>query len=353
MTPPTPIIHVVDDDASLRTAVTRLLRAAGYEVRSYPSAGEFLLARQANTPGCVLLDVSMPGPSGLDLQEAIGKRDDALPIIFLTGHGDIPMSVRAMKAGAVDFLTKPVRREALLNAVQTALGRDGESRKAREQEGALRARLETLTTRERAVFALVAAGKGNKEIAAELGISERTVKAHRAQVMEKMQVASLAELDNSGVPHPARMLSPVLLSRERVERLTPPRVGQVAMPGELPRIVVVEDDASMSQAMERVLRAGGFAPALFVSAEAALEAGAPEAADCLVLDIHLPGMSGLELYQRLAVAGNARPVIFITARDGSAVRLEAERLGGAGSYLPKPFSGRALLDAITQALRCQ
>src|SRR5262249_55349457 len=115
MTPSTPIIHVVDDDDSLRTAVTRLLRAAGYEVRSHASAGEFLLARQANTPGCVVLDIRMPGPSGLDLQEAFGKLDDALPIIFLTGYGDIPMSVRAMKAGPVDFLTNPLQPQLLLH----------------------------------------------------------------------------------------------------------------------------------------------------------------------------------------------------------------------------------------------
>jgi FixJ family two-component response regulator len=194
MTPPAPIIHVVDDDDSLRTAVTRLLRAAGYEVRSYPSAGEFLLARPDNMPGCVVLDVRMPGPSGLDIQEAFGKLNDTLPIIFLTGHGDIPMSVRAMKAGAVDFLTKPVQRQVLLNAVRTALVRDEESRMARERDGMLRARFESLTPRERAVFTLVAAGKANKQIATELNTSERTVKAHRGQVMEKMQVASLAEL---------------------------------------------------------------------------------------------------------------------------------------------------------------
>jgi FixJ family two-component response regulator len=194
MTPPTPIVHVVDDDDSLRTAVMRLLRAAGYEVRGYPSAGEFLLARPANTPGCVVLDVCMPGPSGLDLQEAFGKLDAALPIIFLTGHGDISMSVRAMKSGAVDFLTKPVQREALLTAVRNALARDAETRAAQGRASALHFRYETLTPRERAVFALVVAGKLNKHIATELGISERTVKAHRAQVMEKMHVASLAEL---------------------------------------------------------------------------------------------------------------------------------------------------------------
>jgi FixJ family two-component response regulator len=194
MTTPTPLIHVVDDDDSLRTAVTRLLRAAGYEVRAYSSAGEFLLGRPGKTPGCVVLDVHMPGPSGLDLQEAFAKLDVALPIIFLTGHGDIPMSVRAMKAGAVDFLTKPVQREALLTAVQHALARNAENRTAGERAGALRVRYESLTPRERAVFALVVAGKLNKQIATELGISERTVKAHRAQVMDKMHVTSLAEL---------------------------------------------------------------------------------------------------------------------------------------------------------------
>jgi RNA polymerase sigma factor (sigma-70 family) len=194
MTPPTLVIHVVDDDESLRTAVTRLLRAAGYEVRAYPSAGAFLLAQPADAPGCVVLDVQMPGPSGLDLQEAFGKHRIALPVIFLTGHGDISMSVRAMKAGAVDFLTKPVQREALLDAVRNALVRDAERRAAREREGSVRALFETLTPRERAVFTLVTAGKANKQIATQLGISERTVKAHRAQVLEKMQVTSLAEL---------------------------------------------------------------------------------------------------------------------------------------------------------------
>jgi FixJ family two-component response regulator len=194
MSPLTRIIHVVDDDDSMRKAVLRLLRAAGYEVRGYSSAGEFLLAQPGNMPGCIVLDVCMPGLDGLDLQAALGEQDNALPIIFLTGHGDIPMSVRAMKAGAVDFLTKPVRREALLNAVQSALAHDAENRTARETAGTLRSRYEGLTPRERAVFAFVTAGKLNKQIAVELGTSDRTVKAHRAKVMEKMHVASLAEL---------------------------------------------------------------------------------------------------------------------------------------------------------------
>jgi FixJ family two-component response regulator len=194
MSAPTPIVHLVDDDDSLRTAVTRMLQAAGHLVRSYPTAGEFLLAQSTDAPGCVVLDVLMPGPSGLDLQEAFGKLNVALPIIFLTGHGDIPMSVRAMKAGAVDFLTKPAERQVLLNAVQHALARDEQGCAERARHATLRACFETLTPRERAVFAHVTVGKANKQIARELGTSERTVKAHRAHVMEKLQVTSLAEL---------------------------------------------------------------------------------------------------------------------------------------------------------------
>jgi FixJ family two-component response regulator len=195
MTDRGPIVHVVDDDDSVRTAVQRLLQAAGYEARGYASAGEFLLGRSdRDAPGCVVLDVRMPGPSGLDLQEALARLEVPVPIVFLTGHGDIPTSVRAMKAGAVDFLTKPVSREALLTAVRSALARDTDTRAARARVQAWHSRYSSLTPREREVFAGVVAGKLNKQIAAELGTAERTVKAHRAQVMEKMQVASLAEL---------------------------------------------------------------------------------------------------------------------------------------------------------------
>jgi FixJ family two-component response regulator len=189
-----PIIHIVDDDEAFQTAVSRLLRASGYNVRTYSNAGDFLLAGTNGTPGCILLDVRMPGPSGPDLQEALARQTDPLPIVFLTGHGDIATSVRAIKAGAVDFLTKPVDRHALLGAVKNALARDMENRVMRQELRTWRASFETLTTRERQVLDGVVAGKLNKEIAAELGTAERTVKAHRAQVMEKMGVASLAEL---------------------------------------------------------------------------------------------------------------------------------------------------------------
>jgi FixJ family two-component response regulator len=190
----TAVVHVVDDDDSVRTALTRLLRARGYEACGYRSAGEFLMAERPDTPGCVLLDVSMPGPSGLDLHDALTKNGDPIPVIFLTGCGDIAMSVRAMKTGAVDFLTKPVKREALMAAVETALERAQAQRAIDERRRELRGRYETLTAREREVFTRVSDGKLNKQIAAELGTSERTVKAHRAQVMSKLRVESVAAL---------------------------------------------------------------------------------------------------------------------------------------------------------------
>ncbi|HSC07542.1 MAG TPA: response regulator [Steroidobacteraceae bacterium] len=189
-----PVVHVVDDDDSARTAVLRLLGAAGYIARGYGSAGEFLMMISDETPGCLVLDVRMPGPSGLELQEALARRRSTLPVVFLTGYGDIPMSVRAIKAGAVDFLTKPVEREALIRAVRSALERDARHRRNREQGRALRERFDALTPRERDVFVRVVSGKLNKQIAADLGTAERTVKAHRAHVMEKLNVASVAEL---------------------------------------------------------------------------------------------------------------------------------------------------------------
>jgi FixJ family two-component response regulator len=189
-----PIIHVVDDDPSFRTAVTRLLRAAKYEVRCYASASEFLGSNSCGSPGCILLDLRMPGVGGLDLQQSLAQMEERLPIIFLTGQGDIPASVSAMKAGAVDFLTKPVRREALLSAVQNALAIDAKGRSARALLRELHDRYATLTPREREVLVHVVSGKLNKQIAFDLGTAERTVKAHRASIMEKLCVQSLAEL---------------------------------------------------------------------------------------------------------------------------------------------------------------
>jgi FixJ family two-component response regulator len=189
-----PLVHVVDDDESLRTSLLRLLRAAGFEARGYGSTGDFLLHPLPDRPGCVLLDLRLPGPSGLELQAALHRQGVALPVIFLTGHGDVASSVQAMQAGAVDFLTKPVTRDALFGALRHALARDARERAARAEADGLRRRFASLTPREREVFDAVASGKLNKQIADELGMAERTVKLHRAHVMEKLEVGSPAEL---------------------------------------------------------------------------------------------------------------------------------------------------------------
>jgi FixJ family two-component response regulator len=191
------IVHIVDDDEEMRIAMARLLRAEGYEVRLYESAGHFLLAPPEDGPGCALLDLQMPGPSGLDLQQALQRHPTPLPIVFVTGRGDVASSVRAMKAGAVDFLTKPVEPQTLLKAIEAALARDRSGRVLREQMKAIEARYASLTERERSVFDQVVAGQLNKQIGDTLGITERTVKMHRAQVMAKMGAASIAELVHS------------------------------------------------------------------------------------------------------------------------------------------------------------
>ena len=191
----TAVVHVVDDDESFRKAIGRLLRATGYEVQLYESAQQ-LLDRLPNEgrPSCILLDVQIPGLSGPELQDRLTKLGAALPIVFLTGHGDIPTSVQAIKGGAEDFLTKPVPKNKLLDAIERSLARQQTARMRDDQLNSLRALLTTLTARERQVFELVVRGKMNKQIAHELGIAERTIKAHRQRVMTKVRVQSLAEL---------------------------------------------------------------------------------------------------------------------------------------------------------------
>jgi RNA polymerase sigma factor (sigma-70 family) len=189
------IVHIVDDDASFRTSTCRLLRACGYRVESYASAEQFL-AELPDDPGvsCILLDIRMPGEGGPELQNRLQAVGMDLPIIFLTGHADIPTTVHVIKAGADDLLTKPVEKDTLIDAIERALARVREMQAKHEQLGPLRALVSHLTPRERQVFERVVRGKMNKEIARELGTTERTIKAHRQQVMEKMRVTSLAEL---------------------------------------------------------------------------------------------------------------------------------------------------------------
>ena len=189
-----PLIHVVDDDDSMRTALLRLLDAAGFEARGYGSTGEFLLHPPPDRPGCLLLDLRLPGPSGLELQASLQEQGVMLPVVFLTGHATVASSVQAMKAGAVDFLTKPVKRDILLDALRRALARDTHQRTSRDEADRLQACFGSLTQREREVFDGIADGKLNKQIASELGVSERTIKTHRGQVMAKLGATSAADL---------------------------------------------------------------------------------------------------------------------------------------------------------------
>ena len=189
-----PCVRVVDDDATVLKSLERMLRAAGLAVRTFPSPQAFLQQHDADLPGCLVFDLSMPGIDGLELQRALAQNGDACPVIFITGHGDVPSTVRAMKAGAVDFLTKPFEREQLLAAVRIAIDKDRTARAARAERSSIGVRIAALTPREQQVMAHVVAGHLNKQIAADLGISEKTVKVHRARVMKKMGAGSLAEL---------------------------------------------------------------------------------------------------------------------------------------------------------------
>jgi FixJ family two-component response regulator len=192
-----PLIHVVDDDDDQRNALLRLLGAAGYDARGHASVGDFLLHELhelPDRPGCLVLDLRMPGQSGLDLQAVLNERERSLPIVFLSGNADVASSVRAMKAGAVDFLTKPVESATLLKAIETALASEAAQRKVRDEALRVGALLSSLSTRERAVLDLIIAGSLNKQIADTLGIAERTVKLHRANLMSKLNVRSPAQL---------------------------------------------------------------------------------------------------------------------------------------------------------------
>jgi RNA polymerase sigma factor (sigma-70 family) len=194
MNEPSPIVFVVDDDPSVRRAIKRLIGSVGLQVELFGSAQEFLLGKRPNAPSCLVLDIRLPGMSGLDFQRELAEADIQIPIIFITGHGDIPMSVRAVKAGAIEFLTKPFRDQDLLDAIQFGLERDRVRRQREAELVVLRERFEELTPREREVAAMVVSGMLNKQIAAEIGITENTVKAHRSRAMEKMLAQSLVDL---------------------------------------------------------------------------------------------------------------------------------------------------------------
>ncbi len=189
-----PIVFVVDDDEAVRSSLRLLLKSVGLVPATFGSAREFLGKYDPAQPGCVVLDVRMPEMSGLELQELLNKQGAVIPVIFITGHGDVPMAVEAMQAGAFDFLQKPFRDQDLIDRIQRALGKDRRSRAELSERGAIEQRLQELTPREREVLAMVTSGKPNKIMAADLGVSQRTVEIHRARVMEKMGASSLAQL---------------------------------------------------------------------------------------------------------------------------------------------------------------
>ena len=194
MTQPASIVFVVDDDPSVRSSIKILLESVGLEVELFGSTKEFLLGRPADRPSCLVLDIRLPGVSGLDFQRQLAEAKINIPIIFISAHGDVPMTVRAMKAGAIEFLTKPFRDQDLLDAVQVALERDRARRQREAEIATLRERFESLSPREREVVAMVVSGMLNKQTAAEIGTTENTVKVHRSRAMEKMQAQSLADL---------------------------------------------------------------------------------------------------------------------------------------------------------------
>ena len=189
-----PTVFLVDDDASVREGVTDLLRSVGLQVEAFASPQEFIDSKRSDVPGCLILDMRLPGPSGLEFQRLLASSDIQLPIIFISAHGDIPMSVRAIKSGAIEFLTKPLHEQQLLDAVHAGIERDRARRREADGLAELRTRFETLTPREREILSLVASGQANKQIAAHLGLSEMTIKVHRSQVMHKMQAKSVIDL---------------------------------------------------------------------------------------------------------------------------------------------------------------
>ena len=363
-----PVVFVVDDDQSLCAALKKLFNMVGLRAETFSAAADFLKIALPDVPACLVLDIRLPGLSGLDVQSQLAKADIKIPIIFMTGYGDIPMTVQAMRAGAVEFLPKPFREQDMLNAVHLALERDRIRLQAERANAQLRTKFESLTARELEVMTLVTEGLMNKQIAARLGVAEVTVKLHRGSLMRKMDARSVAELARMaqilGIarqsPEPILMdgnvylwmvTSPALRCIS-TKHLTALSLCIVADRGiDLPRIdvAVVEDDDSVREATKHLLRLLGYATAGFASAEEFLTSGRVGDTACLIADVQLPGMSGVELQSRLISDGHRMPVIFVTAFPEEAIRTRVLR-DGALCYLTKPLREQALIACLERAL---
>jgi FixJ family two-component response regulator len=356
-------VYVVDDDASVRDALSALIRSAGLSTETFASAEDFLRHRRpSSTPACLVLDVRLKGLSGLDLQRELADAGNALPVIFITAYGDVPTTVRAMKQGAAEFLMKPFRDQDLLDAIYHSLQRLEAQRREWATLTENRSRYAALTPRQREVMALVVSGLMNKQVAARLGISEITVKVHRHNIMQTMTATSLPALvrmferlglPDSSDPRPPMPKSNGLATSDRLLFRTMPAQPRVMDTRREPLVVaILDDDAALREALESLLRSAGYAIRGYASAEEFLQAGRLEEIGCLVLDVRLQGMGGIELQRQLLESNVHVPTVFITAQEDLHGRLRSQALHfDAVALLHKPLSGEELLRAVRTGFR--
>ncbi len=363
--PAAPLVVIVDDDEAVRASLDSLFRSVGLSTRLFGAPAELLQAPLPDAPGCIILDVRLPGVSGLDFQDQLSRQGIALPIVFVTGFGDIPMTVRAMKAGAVDFLSKPFRDQDMLDAVTAAIERDRRRRSDTSVLDDLRAAHATLTAREEEVMRHVVAGLMNKQIAGELGLSEITVKIHRGNVMRKMACerspTSSVRRKRSGSASPevgeANLCMMAVRARPAHNGDGPrgdpstraPCVHRSAFMPSTPRVAVIDDDAGVRSSLTSLIRSLGYEARAYRSGPDFLAETADGDPDCLITDIQMPGMTGDQLQSALIAAGRRFPMIFMTAFPTAATR-ERVMAAGACAYLDKPVEPDAIASHIAAAL---
>ena len=361
-----PVVFVVDDDASMRDALSNLFRSVGLRVEVFGSAHEFLQSTLPNVASCLILDIRLPRLSGLDFQAELAKADIHIPIIFMTGHGDIPMTVRAMKAGAVDFLTKPFRDQDMLDAVTTAIERDRVSRDEARVLSGLHARFATLTPREREVIALVTCRAHEQADRSRnrhcRDHREDTSRAHHEE--NGREIAGRSGEDGGDARDQARIrirgrkpkydFPPDLRTHSPVTRLLRQRTASGRLQeGPLlsnpPVISIIDDDGSVRAATHNLVRSLGYIVHTFASAEEFLRSSHLNDTSCVITDVRMPTMSGLDLQAHLLAKGHSVPFIFITAFPVESDRARALK-AGATCFLTKPFDGEPLIECLEAAL---